>query len=816
MKRVVALLAAVGAAPAFAQTPQVPPPPAVEIAGSLTPGVQQLDNTANSSKLTEYRDLRDDFYLERVTFSARDRGTGWFFDLSGANVSRNDQSILAEGGRPGVWNVQARWVGVPHNFSNKAVSPYIRRGPGLFEVPGTAPITFKKLATSAADAPAVAASDAIIAAYQTASLAPTTLGTRTNAGRFALAWAGSDAVTLAVAYDRRLKSGLKPTFGPIGDRPPRTLNIQITEPIDYRTDDLTLSAEHEGRGYQVRVAYLFSDFANRIDTLQWQNAYTTAAPGATYDVWDRAVSVYGRRPLPPDNRYHNISATFGRDLPLASHLSATAVYGRLEQNETLLPYSYNTDLLSVAAPPRTTASASMTMTQWLADYVINPFRRLTVRAWARHYGLDNDTPEDRWQYVTSDTSNLNGTVSYKNRRVSLAYASDRTNVGVDAIHRLPARTTFSLGYEREDIDRDYREADTAENRVTATLRTRAARWMNVRARYVFGNRDGDGYDGQVTRQSYWYARADAGTDNDNPAYTFSNHPDMRRSDVSDRRRRQVDLTLNVTPRDVVALSAYVRYRKDDFDSDVAPSQPLLGTGLPQATATSPGDQLGLLEDARLRYGMDVFVQPNPRVALNAFLTYDKGTSFQRSLEFNENNKQNPGAIATAELGPWTRAASQWTADFNDRTWGAGAGATLQLVPDRLTFVADYTASLAAVDIAYGGFGVTNFDGTPFPPNHQFAFSSPPTITEDFHLLNLRLEIPTKAVTLVVGYTFETYELDDWQQGSTLPWVEPVGSDTLLRDTSRSHQWGNRLFNLGTYLAPSYDAHIGFVGFTYRF
>ena len=310
--------------------------------------------------------------------------------------------------------------------------------------------------------------------------------------------------------------------------------------------------------------------------------------------------------------------------------------------------------------------------------------------------------------------------------------------------------------------------------------------------------------------------ASRNTDNDNPAYTFSNHPDMRRSDVSDRRRRQFDLTLNVTPRDVVALSAYVRYRKDAFDSDVAPSQPLLGTGLPQATATSPGDQLGLLEDARLRYGMDVFVQPNPRVALNAFLTYDKGTSFQRSLEFNENNKQNPGALATAELGPWTRAGSQWTADFDDRTWGAGAGATLQLVPDRLTLVADYTASLAAVDIAYGGFGVTNFDGTPFPPNHQFAFSSPPTITEDLHLLSLRLEIPTKTVTLIVGYTYETYELDDWQQGSALPWVEPVGSDTLLRDTSRSHQWGNRLFNLGTYLAPSYDAHIGFVGFTYRF
>ena len=49
-----------------------------------------------------------------------------------------------------------------------------------------------------------------------------------------------------------------------------------------------------------------------------------------------------------------------------------------------------------------------------------------------------------------------------------------------------------------------------------------------------------------------------------------------------------------------------------------------------------------------------------------------------------------------------------------------------------------------------------------------------------------------------------------------PWVESVGADTFLRDTSRSHQWGNRLFNMGTYLAPSYAAHIGWVGVRVRF
>jgi hypothetical protein len=488
----------------------------------------------------------------------------------------------------------------------------------------------------------------------------------------------------------------------------------------------------------------------------------------------------------------------------------------MEQNEALLPYSFNSDLLAVQTLPRQTASAEITMAQWLADYVINPIPRLNVRAFARHYGFDNNTPEDRWKYVTSDTSNLNGTTSYKNSRVSLAYISDRTNAGFDATYRLPSRSSIAFGYERETISREYREADTSENRFVATFRTRAVRWANVRARYLFGNRDGDGYNSNVTRLSYWYAPEAAGTDNDNAGFTFSNHPDMRRFDVSDRRRHQLDLTVNLTPRDLIAVSTFVRYRSDDFDSDVAPAQPLLGTSLVDAEARTPGDQLGWLDDSRLRSGVDVFVQPSPRVGVNAFVNYDKGSSLQRSMEFNENNKQNPSTIATAELGPWTRASSQWTADFDDRTWSLGAGGTFQIVPERLTLVADYTVSLADIDIEYAGFGVTNFDGTPFPPDHQFAFTSPPAIREDLHLVNLRFEIPIRTLMLILGYTFEDYALDDWQQGSDSPWVEAVGSDTLLRDTSRSHQWGNRLFNLGTFLAPSYTAHIGFAGFSYRF
>jgi hypothetical protein len=148
----------------------------------------------------------------------------------------------------------------------------------------------------------------------------------------------------------------------------------------------------------------------------------------------------------------------------------------------------------------------------------------------------------------------------------------------------------------------------------------------------------------------------------------------------------------------------------------------------------------------------------------------------------------------------------------------GFGTMLGLVPDRVSLGATYTVSLGDLDLAYAGFGVVNFDGTPFPPNHEFAFpSQPPTVNQDLHVLDLRLEFPVvQGVIFLVGYNYERYRTDDWQQGTSFAWVEPVGSEFLLRDTSQSHRWGNRLFNLGSFLAPGYDAHIGFMSFSYRF
>jgi hypothetical protein len=330
-------------------------------------------------------------------------------------------------------------------------------------------------------------------------------------------------------------------------------------------------------------------------------------------------------------------------------------------------------------------------------------------------------------------------------------------------------------------------------------------------------RNGD-YDPFVTRESYWYTPAEAGADADDPRHTFANHPDMRRSDVSDRRRNQAEFRVTVTPDDMWSISGSIRHRGDDFDSGVVPIQPLAGTGFSGQAALTPGLQLGLLEDSRTRYAIDAFYMPADRVSVNAFLAMDDGTSLQRGLEFNENNKRNPETVATAELGPWSRGSSQWMADTNDRNWTLGFGSSIGIVPGRVILNPSYTLTMGDVDLDYSGFGVTNWDGTPFPPNHQFAFpASLPRVNQDWHVADVRLDFPLLQRTVfTVGYTYERFRTDDWQQAADLPWVESVGSEFLLRDTSRSHQWGNRLFTFGSFLAPSYDAHMGYAAFAHRF
>jgi hypothetical protein len=447
-----------------------------QVSGEATAGAQLFDADPNSSKVNEYRDLDDGLYL--YDLNAEAESGGYFINLGGTNVGRDDQNVVLRGGRPGSWGLRLEWDEIPHRLSNKAQTPYLQRGGDLFIDAAPVPLeeAGKNLVPTAGQQQA---NDLLTEAYLDANLRPVRLRNRRERGSVGLSFSPFENWGLHLSASNEDRRGNKITYGPIGDRPPRTLNIQMTEPISYRTQEVRLETGYTGTRYQASFAYLLSRFENDFDAMTWQNIYTDPAAG-TFETWDRPVATFGRRALPQDNLYQNASLNVGVGLPLDSRLAATAAWGRAEQDESLIPYA----TIAVADPlvggdglawndpaklPRNRAGAEVETKLLKLDYTLSPLQRLNLRAFYRFYDLSNDTPTEQWRYVTSDVTGPTGGVTYINRRRNLAFDYDKQNYGLGGNYRLPVwATNVGLAFEREETDRAFREADTDENIFTVS------------------------------------------------------------------------------------------------------------------------------------------------------------------------------------------------------------------------------------------------------------------------------------------------------------------------------------------------------------
>lgn len=813
-----------------------------EVKGELTVEGRKVDVDPASAKFNEYSDTRNSRPL--TTFGIEVQGErGYFFDFQGENMLRKDQSLRASAGLHGMWRIVAERNETPHNLSFKAMTPFRNRGNGLFTVDSIVPIPNKVLAPTAAQ---LLPNDAATAAWVLQQVRPTELGTQRDKTGTTLSLTPTEFLKLRMTASNELKQGSKLGYGVIGDRPPRSLAAQMAQPIDYKSTELLFEAEYNKPKYQAFLSYTVSKFDNGIEVFRWQNPYAT--PGASFDQWSgHRVATFGQSPLAPDNTYQHANASFGINLPWSSRLTVAAAFGKMKQDQALLPYATSNfgrasldasgnalaDLSSPAALPRKTAQAEISTTRFNLDYTVNPLPRLNLRAYARVYDLENSTPTSNWWYVTSDTMPGSATATvtnpiYVNQRKNHPYSIKEQNTGLEGSTFFSFwRTSLALNLDQAEIERTGRESHrTKETTLKLTARSRPTSWLSLRAKALMGNRDAGHYEYDITRESYWYNTMIPGPDNNNPGSSFDNHPDMRKYDVSDRKRDEFVFAVTLNPVEALDVSLNYRTRMDDFDSHVTPVQPLLNnllvTNPADKNAWTAGNQIGLLKNDGRHLTLNVSYAVDERLTFNLFAGRDTIELTQRGMEFNENNRLNPSSVAaTTELGPWTRATSQWMSVSTDKTTSYGMGLAYDLISNKLLLSLDYALSDGTVDIAYSGFGVASSanPANNLPDNHEFAFRTPTTVRNKQSSLHARLTYTfSKSLSAGLAYRFEQYDLSDWMQEKNQPWFESVGSEYFLRDTSSatSTQWGNRLINLGSYLAPAYKAHYVSLSAHYRF
>lgn len=791
----------------------------------VTGGMLGVDDDT-SSKFNEYRDISNGVRIFNLRLLGYRPAGATFFESTGRNLGGDDQFLSLRAGSYGSWSAAFHLDSLPHRIASEAASPYSYDGNGMFTVPAVVAIL-----TTTPDNVNFRASDMLendrrIAAYLNQYVRPLPdLGTDNDRLSLQFAWSPVAAFEARVGATRESREGEKISYGALGDRPPRTLNVELPEPIDYTETALQFDFAYAHRLFDVTLEVYTPEFENNVDTLRWQSMYFGPDSNGAADynndiilagdaIVRRAVSTVGQRSLPPDNSFTNATLSVGTSTGMNGRFTATAAAGRLRQDETLLPYSYSsltTDWNSTAKLPRLTADAAIDTLLVDLQYVFSPVGGLRLRPFARSYSLENDTPSARWHYVTSDTANnTTGSATYKNKRTNLAYAYARRNIGAEA-NWSARKTTLGLTVEQENVDRDFREADTDETIVRASASFRPLRRLNVRGRYTYGQRSADSYNTRITNSTYWYAPSEAGTDPDNPEFSFTNHPDMRRFDVSDRARNDFDLTATFNATDTLSFSANAMARQHDFDSDVAPVQPLAGTAFAGASGITPGIQLGLLSQDASRISFDANWNPTDRFGANIFVSLDGIDSKQRSLAYNEATRtsaQDP-LVATAGQA-WTSASNIWRADHEDRTTTLGAGFSYTLIPDRLEMSAEYALSNGALDIDYSGYGSDKPLNTTY-----YAWTSPETAEQNQQTASLQLDYSlSKRFVVGVRYLYDDYSLGDWMQEPSGGWVDEV-NEYFVRDSTLDNRWGNRLPRLGGYLAPSYSANVGYVTLAYR-
>lgn len=444
----------------------------------------------------------------------------------------------------------------------------------------------------------------------------------------------------------------------------------------------------------------------------------------------------------------------------------------------------------------------------------------------RYYKLDNNTPTDEWRYVTQDAANTNGTVSDLNERYNLAYAYSKQKFGIDLKHYLTFwHTNLGVKIANENIIRDFRESNTDENTLEASLRSRPTQRLSLIASYLFGDRKAKDYNSQVTGQSYWYDFEHSKADADNPQFLFANHPDLRKYDVSDRKRNEFKMSATYIAFDKLDMSVSYRLNNADYDSNVQPVAPLANTNVPlpkpsDSSILTPGQQLGLLDDKRQNVTANIQFMPNDKWTLSLFADRELANYDHRGIYFNEGSRNQPTAAAIQpanQLGPWSDPNRIYNTTTDEVNTTFGMNLNHEFIPGKLRMETDLSISLASVKMDYSGYGSdAAFIGQAWE-TFQFGFNDPEERKYNQYIFNISLEYNVLK-NLIVGlqYSYDQYSIQDWSEEAKGPWVEQVGSEYFLRDTSRDNRQGNRLITMGNNLAPSYKAHMGFLTLAYRF
>lgn len=696
-----------------------------------------------------------------VSINKRGEDNANYLELNGTNLGLDSRNLVIKGGEQGNFGLSLEYDQIHKLWSDSYQTPY--NGAGSTNL--TAPAGWvSNCATTAS--PGVVVGCGVATAVASTGLMPNlpasmksfNIETQRKSIALGLTKLLPGDWDVAVNFKHETKQGnrlIGGVFGTSGGNPKAAI---LPEPVDYVTRQFELIARYSTDNLQAQLAYFGSLFDNKKQSLVFQNLYSNGQA-----TWGNAAVGFpnglGALGLPPDNQAHQLNASLGYKLTKDTRLAGSFSYGRMTQNETFLPYTVNTGLISTGALPRSSLEGLVNTTHLDLKLTSKLDPKLNLVAAYRYDNRANKTPQSLYNYIGGDAANqtnIGSTNANSDRlRYNLPGSSKKQQIDVELDYRLTSHTKLKAGYEYDWVNKTY-EAITSEREQT----------LKGEVHHHFSDSTSGGLS---------YANSDRKTSSYNAAAPFmaaftplyvagmgaaslqwDNNPFQRKFFLAPRKRDKLRAFVNFEPVSKLDVQLSGDFKRDNYVDSYY--------GLKNSTST--GGHL------------DANYVVSDAFTARAFASLDRTTSMEKA---NTLSAACGGGKATP-----TWAGCEWTSGIKDQGLTSGFG--LSYKPgSKYELGFDYTRVSWTGQTDMWANAAIAVQPTPLPKD-----------TSHLHRFDLfgRYQLE-KDISVNVKYIYERYRSTDWA-------VDGVASNTLASVIGTNQT------------APNYSVHAVGVSLNYQF
>ena len=767
-----------------------------------------FDPNLRTSKLNEYSDIRNNFYLRRARVNFEDiLGTHYYVNYQTQSTLYRDQSHLATFGEWNHFKLQFRYDEIPHIYSNTTRILYTQTGRGVYTIPL---IVRQSLQTASSTGTAAQINNSLpsfVATQVIPSMQFFVPQILRRAGTAAFTYNLTPKWNISSSFWREHESGSRPIGAILNPSPSAaassspsnvpnrqspSVGAELPEPIDYFSNTVRAITEYTSKNWGAQLGYTGSFLQNNIKSLLFDSAFATAdipvqiiPPGGGCTVSAPAVNcaissvpAHGQMALYPDNQAHYINFSTGFDLGKRIHVMGLVMPGWLRQNDRFLPYTANTAITGLAPLPANSLNGKkQTLAMnWTAIAKLTKSLQLETRY--RHYDYNNNTPVLTLTPIEGDVIGANTTATAQAAptvedtigRSNPGY--NRKNLELSGDWFFTKSSAVRAGWTGEWLDRSHRDVGHSfEKSFFGTIDFSPMRSLLIRVAGRHANRKPDEYQDEAASDPI---TGDEITCTSTSVVFTEEQRCHRRFDEAARIFDRGDVLAQYDVGNFSFAGSF-NTSQSDFNRRGGVNSPTPLNFVPGTT--DPYYLYGLLKDLSWTYSFDGSYALNPNASV--FAEYTRENFHSRMISRNRTPASGTQTILTCT--GCDSANNDWesiTRDIFD-TYAAGFDFFFKR---RIWFSPYYSLAAGKNNVfsrALGNPAITTgpdrfvLTGTSAPENY-------PQVTTRLHEVVgvLKFKI-TENLLPKIEYRYQQYDNRDYQTSPMTPYMGCVGAGTIV-------------------------------------